>query len=147
MVADGSRLRKELFAWTDSKIAVQFWYEFFDEKEQSWYRCYGLGEYNFPFACPFFPAMHSMHLLVVIFVQMEANPIFRSPPHTHAYNPPLPASLNSLHYSTRRSMVRLPCPWFVRNVNGTNRPVRDMPFSIVKRTGHTTTMVRCASAR
>lgn len=38
------RLRKELFAWTDNKIAVQFWYEYFDESEQSWFRCYGLGK-------------------------------------------------------------------------------------------------------
>ncbi len=39
------RLRKELFAWTDNKVAVQFWYEFFDEQEQSWFRCYGLGKF------------------------------------------------------------------------------------------------------
>ena len=38
------RLRKELFSWNDEKIAVQFWYEYFDETEKSWYRCYGLGK-------------------------------------------------------------------------------------------------------
>ncbi|KAJ8509507.1 hypothetical protein ONZ45_g8334 [Pleurotus djamor] len=41
------KLRKELFAWTDNKIAVQFWYEFFDEAEKSWYRCYGLEDWTF----------------------------------------------------------------------------------------------------
>jgi len=41
------KLRKELFAWTDNKIAVQFWYEFFDEQEQSWFRCYGLEDWTF----------------------------------------------------------------------------------------------------
>ncbi|KLO10121.1 DUF1348-domain-containing protein [Schizopora paradoxa] len=41
------KLRKELFAWTDNKIAVQFWYEFFDEQEQSWIRCYGLEDWTF----------------------------------------------------------------------------------------------------
>ena len=41
-------MRKELFAFTGNKIAVQFWYEFFDENERSWYRCYGLGKcFNF----------------------------------------------------------------------------------------------------
>ncbi|KAL5476954.1 hypothetical protein ACEPAI_3140 [Sanghuangporus weigelae] len=41
------KLRKELFAWTDSKIAVQFWYEFYDEAERSWFRCYGLEDWTF----------------------------------------------------------------------------------------------------
>ncbi|TFY77008.1 hypothetical protein EWM64_g7005 [Hericium alpestre] len=41
------KLRKELFAFTDDKIAVQFWYEFFDEAEQAWYRCYGLEDWTF----------------------------------------------------------------------------------------------------
>ncbi|THH05172.1 hypothetical protein EW145_g4995 [Phellinidium pouzarii] len=33
-----SRLRKELFSWTGNKIAVQFWYEFYDEAEMLWPR-------------------------------------------------------------------------------------------------------------
>jgi nuclear transport factor 2 (NTF2) superfamily protein len=37
------RLRKELFAFNDNKIAVQFWYEFYNESDKCWYRCYGLG--------------------------------------------------------------------------------------------------------
>ncbi|EJD05400.1 DUF1348-domain-containing protein [Fomitiporia mediterranea MF3/22] len=41
------KLRKELFAWTDNKIAVQFWYEFYDEAEKSWYRCYGLEDWTY----------------------------------------------------------------------------------------------------
>ncbi|KAH8110652.1 DUF1348-domain-containing protein, partial [Phellopilus nigrolimitatus] len=41
------KLRKELFAFTDHKIAVQFWYEFYDETEQSWFRCYGLEDWTF----------------------------------------------------------------------------------------------------
>ena len=39
------RLRKELFAWTDNKIAVKFWYEFWDKESKNWYRCYGLGAF------------------------------------------------------------------------------------------------------
>ena len=42
-----SRLRKELFAFTENKIAVQFWYEFYDEQDKNWYRCYGLGVSGF----------------------------------------------------------------------------------------------------
>jgi len=42
----GYRLRKELFAFTDNKIAVQFWYEFHDEAGQ-WWRCYGLEDWTF----------------------------------------------------------------------------------------------------
>ncbi|TDL28357.1 DUF1348-domain-containing protein [Rickenella mellea] len=41
------KLRKELFAFTDNKIAVQFWYEFYDEGDRSWYRCYGLEDWTF----------------------------------------------------------------------------------------------------
>jgi len=41
------RLRKELFAFTDNKIAVQFWYEFFDLNEGQWKRCYGLEDWTF----------------------------------------------------------------------------------------------------
>ncbi|KAH8927160.1 DUF1348-domain-containing protein [Atractiella rhizophila] len=41
------KLRKELFAFTDNKIAVQFWYEYFSELEQQWFRCYGLEDWTF----------------------------------------------------------------------------------------------------
>ncbi|KAJ4320694.1 hypothetical protein N0V84_005758 [Fusarium piperis] len=40
------KLRKELFAFTDNKIAVQFWYEFHDDEGQ-WWRCYGLEDWTF----------------------------------------------------------------------------------------------------
>ncbi|KAJ3027994.1 UNVERIFIED_CONTAM: hypothetical protein HDU68_002676 [Siphonaria sp. JEL0065] len=43
---NGYRLRKELFAFGDDKIAVQFWYEFHDENGQ-WFRCYGLEDWTF----------------------------------------------------------------------------------------------------
>ncbi|TFK76184.1 DUF1348-domain-containing protein [Pluteus cervinus] len=43
---NGYRLRKELFGFTDNKIAVQFWYEFHDEAGQ-WWRCYGLEDWTF----------------------------------------------------------------------------------------------------
>ncbi|KAF7870451.1 hypothetical protein EAF04_004195 [Stromatinia cepivora] len=43
---NGYRLRKELFAFTENKIAVQFWYEFHDEEGQ-WWRCYGLEDWTF----------------------------------------------------------------------------------------------------
>ncbi|KAL1840838.1 hypothetical protein VTJ49DRAFT_7681 [Mycothermus thermophilus] len=42
----GYRLRKELFAFTDNKIAVQFWYEWHDETGQ-WWRTYGLEDWTF----------------------------------------------------------------------------------------------------
>jgi len=42
----GYRLRKELFAWTSHKIAVQFWYEHHDASGQ-WWRCYGLEDWTF----------------------------------------------------------------------------------------------------
>jgi len=42
----GYRLRKELFAWTGNKIAVQFWYEYHDASGQ-WSRCYGLEDWTF----------------------------------------------------------------------------------------------------
>ncbi|KAK9481150.1 hypothetical protein V1514DRAFT_274051 [Lipomyces japonicus] len=38
-------LRKELFAFTDNKIAVQFWYEWRDADQ--WYRTYGLEDWTF----------------------------------------------------------------------------------------------------
>ncbi|KAJ3557325.1 hypothetical protein NPX13_g9950 [Xylaria arbuscula] len=42
----GYRLRKELFAFTDNKIAVQFWYEWHDGAGQ-WWRTYGLEDWTF----------------------------------------------------------------------------------------------------
>ncbi|KAH7116953.1 hypothetical protein B0J11DRAFT_443126 [Dendryphion nanum] len=42
------RLRKELFAFTDNKIAVQFWYEYQDAYDgMKWKRCYGLEDWTF----------------------------------------------------------------------------------------------------
>lgn len=42
------RLRKELFAFTDNKIAVQFWYEYQDANDgMKWKRCYGLEDWTF----------------------------------------------------------------------------------------------------
>ncbi|KXL47355.1 hypothetical protein M433DRAFT_1194 [Acidomyces richmondensis BFW] len=42
------RLRKELFSWTDNKIAVQFWYEYQDSHDSmKWKRCYGLEDWTF----------------------------------------------------------------------------------------------------
>lgn len=43
---NGYRLRKELFAFTGNKIAVQFWYEWYDEAGQ-WWRTYGLEDWTF----------------------------------------------------------------------------------------------------
>jgi nuclear transport factor 2 (NTF2) superfamily protein len=41
-------LRKELFAFQDNKIAVQFWYEFRDANDGlKWKRCYGLEDWTF----------------------------------------------------------------------------------------------------
>ncbi|MCJ1307422.1 hypothetical protein MMC25_001068 [Agyrium rufum] len=41
-------LRKELFAFKDNKIAVQFWYEYQDAEDQMiWKRCYGLEDWTF----------------------------------------------------------------------------------------------------
>ncbi|KAG4421621.1 hypothetical protein IFR04_005240 [Cadophora malorum] len=45
-VENGYRLRKELFAFTDDKIAVQFWYEWHDTAGQ-WWRTYGLEDWTF----------------------------------------------------------------------------------------------------
>ncbi|KAI0857789.1 hypothetical protein F4860DRAFT_334049 [Xylaria cubensis] len=42
----GYRLRKELFAFTEDKIAVQFWYEWHDTTGQ-WRRTYGLEDWTF----------------------------------------------------------------------------------------------------
>lgn len=42
------KLRKELFAFNDNKIAVQFWYEYQDAyDEMKWKRCYGLEDWTF----------------------------------------------------------------------------------------------------
>ncbi|KAF2669009.1 DUF1348-domain-containing protein [Microthyrium microscopicum] len=42
------RLRKELFAFSDNKIAVQFWYEYRDVDDGlKWKRCYGLEDWTF----------------------------------------------------------------------------------------------------
>ncbi|KAJ6179864.1 hypothetical protein N7519_010325 [Penicillium mononematosum] len=42
------RLRKELFAFRDDRIAVQFWYEFQDAEDgMRWKRCYGLEDWTF----------------------------------------------------------------------------------------------------
>lgn len=41
-------LRKELFAFSADKIAVQFWYEFQDAHDgMKWKRCYGLEDWTF----------------------------------------------------------------------------------------------------
>lgn len=42
------KLRKELFAFTDNKIAVQFWYEYQDPNDgMKWKRCYGIEHWTF----------------------------------------------------------------------------------------------------
>ncbi|KAF4126979.1 uncharacterized protein GMORB2_0717 [Geosmithia morbida] len=42
------RLRKELFSFTDNRIAVQFWYEYQDAHDGlKWKRCYGLEDWTF----------------------------------------------------------------------------------------------------
>ncbi|KAJ1570049.1 hypothetical protein HK096_004342 [Nowakowskiella sp. JEL0078] len=43
---NGYRLRKELFCFAENKIAVQFWYEWYDE-EGKWFRSYGLEDWTF----------------------------------------------------------------------------------------------------
>lgn len=44
------RLRKELFAFTDNRIAVQFWYEYQDASDgMRWKRCYGLENWTFDY--------------------------------------------------------------------------------------------------
>ena len=40
-------MRKELFAFSDNKIAVQFWYEYVDASDGRWKRCYGLEDWTF----------------------------------------------------------------------------------------------------
>ncbi|KAH9849404.1 DUF1348-domain-containing protein [Lenzites betulinus] len=47
---NGYRLRKDLFAFTDNKIAVQFFYEWYEDKAdgtRQWYRTYGLEDWTF----------------------------------------------------------------------------------------------------
>ncbi|KAI0360719.1 DUF1348-domain-containing protein [Trametes cingulata] len=47
---NGYRLRKELFAFTDNKIAVQFFYEWYEgnpDGTKQWYRTYGLEDWTF----------------------------------------------------------------------------------------------------
>ncbi|KAE8357339.1 hypothetical protein BDV27DRAFT_139509 [Aspergillus caelatus] len=42
------RLRKELFSFSDDRIAVQFWYEYQDVQDgMRWKRCYGLEDWTF----------------------------------------------------------------------------------------------------
>lgn len=42
------RLRKELFAHMDDRIAVQFWYEYQDAEDgMRWKRCYGIEHWTF----------------------------------------------------------------------------------------------------
>ncbi|CAI2173780.1 1526_t:CDS:2, partial [Funneliformis geosporum] len=44
------KLRKELFSWTDNKIAVEFWYEYHDNQRQAsmlWFRAYGIEHWTF----------------------------------------------------------------------------------------------------
>lgn len=43
---NGYRLRKELFVFTENRIAVQFWYEWYD-KDGQWWRTYGLEDWTF----------------------------------------------------------------------------------------------------
>ncbi|KAL8799148.1 MAG: hypothetical protein Q9223_001564 [Gallowayella weberi] len=41
-------LRKELFAFSENKIAVQFWYEYRDALDgMKWKRCYGIEHWTF----------------------------------------------------------------------------------------------------
>ncbi|UPX16157.1 uncharacterized protein EKO05_0006573 [Ascochyta rabiei] len=41
-------LRKELFAFTDDRVAIQFWYEYQDAYDgMEWKRCYGLEDWTF----------------------------------------------------------------------------------------------------
>ncbi|KAK3644430.1 hypothetical protein LTR56_009682 [Elasticomyces elasticus] len=42
------KLRKELFAFTSNRIAVQFWYEYQDSHDSmKWKRCYGLEDWTY----------------------------------------------------------------------------------------------------
>ncbi|KAI0325136.1 DUF1348-domain-containing protein [Cubamyces sp. BRFM 1775] len=47
---NGYRLRKDLFAFIDNKIAVQFFYEWYETKpdgKRQWFRTYGLEDWTF----------------------------------------------------------------------------------------------------
>ncbi|GAA5833040.1 hypothetical protein JCM11251_006489 [Rhodosporidiobolus azoricus] len=41
------KLRKRLFAFQDNRIAVQFWYEFYNHEAKEWRRTYGLEHWTF----------------------------------------------------------------------------------------------------
>ncbi|KAK0864690.1 hypothetical protein LTS02_005777 [Friedmanniomyces endolithicus] len=42
------KLRKELFAFSSNRIAVQFWYEYQDSHDNmKWKRCYGLEDWTY----------------------------------------------------------------------------------------------------
>ncbi|GAA5990025.1 hypothetical protein JCM5350_003412, partial [Sporobolomyces pararoseus] len=41
------KLKKKLFAFEGNRIAVQFWYEYFNQTENSWKRTYGLEHWTF----------------------------------------------------------------------------------------------------
>ncbi|GAA6053141.1 hypothetical protein JCM3770_002874 [Rhodotorula araucariae] len=41
------KLKKRLFAFEGNRIAVQFWYEYFDRTSQQWKRTYGLEHWTF----------------------------------------------------------------------------------------------------
>lgn len=42
------KLRKEIFTFSDNKIAVQFWYEYQDAHDgMKWKRCYGLEDWTY----------------------------------------------------------------------------------------------------
>ncbi|KAK0257236.1 hypothetical protein LTS09_007711 [Friedmanniomyces endolithicus] len=43
-----TQLRKELFAFSSNRIAVQFWYEYQDSHDNmKWKRCYGLEDWTY----------------------------------------------------------------------------------------------------
>ncbi|GAA5882897.1 hypothetical protein JCM16303_006633 [Sporobolomyces ruberrimus] len=41
------KLKKRLFAFEGNRIAVQFWYEYYNKSEGSWKRTYGLEHWTF----------------------------------------------------------------------------------------------------
>ncbi|KPV74169.1 uncharacterized protein RHOBADRAFT_8528, partial [Rhodotorula graminis WP1] len=41
------KLKKRLFAFNENRIAVQFWYEYFDTDAKEWRRTYGLEHWTF----------------------------------------------------------------------------------------------------
>ncbi|GAA5852214.1 hypothetical protein JCM8547_006701 [Rhodosporidiobolus lusitaniae] len=42
------KLRKRLFAFQDNKIAVQFWYEYYNQEAKEWRRTFGIEHWTFP---------------------------------------------------------------------------------------------------